>query len=343
MDDRVGATRKARPTSADVARLSGFSRATVSYVLNDTPNQSIPEATRARIHAAAEQLGYTPSATAAALRRGHSRVVLVVKDPALSGYITEPFLTAISNRLREARLSPLVTDLESEDALLTLAQELKPFGVVTLSPVTATLPLALAEAGVPHQYQSVVIGAGSAPRRPWEETIGALQAEHLLSTGSTHLLYLLPPAGSSRSALAGDRATGAQGICAAAGATFGGAVPLPLDRAEAATVLRGLLERSADRVGVCAFDDVVAATALAAAQDLRIPVPDRLSVVGVDDTPFAALMSPSLTTVRVDSVASGTRVAEAFLAGRGNEHVREEESTLALVVRQSTPGTPAAS
>ena len=54
--------RQRRVTSADVAREAGVSRATVSYVLNDTPHQTIPEATRQRVLDAAARLGYAPSA-----------------------------------------------------------------------------------------------------------------------------------------------------------------------------------------------------------------------------------------------------------------------------------------
>src|SRR4051812_43365688 len=68
--------RPRRATSADVAREAGVSRATVSYVLNDTPHQKIPEATRRRVLEAAARLGYAPSAAARTLRTGRSDVVL---------------------------------------------------------------------------------------------------------------------------------------------------------------------------------------------------------------------------------------------------------------------------
>ena len=38
-----------RATAADVAREAGVSRTTVSYVLNNTPHQQIPDATRRRV------------------------------------------------------------------------------------------------------------------------------------------------------------------------------------------------------------------------------------------------------------------------------------------------------
>lgn len=52
------------PTSADVARLAGVSRATVSYVLNNTSAVRISEPTRRRVHEAAKELGYVPHAAA---------------------------------------------------------------------------------------------------------------------------------------------------------------------------------------------------------------------------------------------------------------------------------------
>ncbi|CAK7286714.1 hypothetical protein SGPA1_40974 [Streptomyces misionensis JCM 4497] len=45
------------PTSADVARLAGVSRATVSYVLNNTRSVRISEPTRRRVHEAARSWG----------------------------------------------------------------------------------------------------------------------------------------------------------------------------------------------------------------------------------------------------------------------------------------------
>ncbi|WP_407840972.1 LacI family DNA-binding transcriptional regulator [Streptomyces sp. DSM 116496] len=54
----------ASPTSADVARLAGVSRATVSFVLNDTQGHRVGEAARARVLDAARQLGYVPHAAA---------------------------------------------------------------------------------------------------------------------------------------------------------------------------------------------------------------------------------------------------------------------------------------
>lgn len=54
----------------DIAKECGVSSATVSYVLNDVPNQSISEATKKRILHVANMVGYVSSASARALATG---------------------------------------------------------------------------------------------------------------------------------------------------------------------------------------------------------------------------------------------------------------------------------
>ena len=68
-----------RTTSADVARLAGVSRATVSYVLNGR-DQSIAEATKQRVFDAVRRLDYVPNAASRALRAGTSHLVLLVNS-----------------------------------------------------------------------------------------------------------------------------------------------------------------------------------------------------------------------------------------------------------------------
>ncbi|MEU7405710.1 LacI family DNA-binding transcriptional regulator, partial [Streptomyces sp. NPDC044948] len=80
------------PTSADVARLAGVSRATVSYVLNNTGAVRISEPTRRRVHEAARELGYVPHAAARSLRAGHSRMVLMPTPSFPAGPLYTRFL-----------------------------------------------------------------------------------------------------------------------------------------------------------------------------------------------------------------------------------------------------------
>lgn len=78
-DDPRARVHHALPTSADVARLAGVSRAVVSVALSGRSGSTrISPATRERVLAAAAQLGYTPHPIGAALRRRSSQIILFV-------------------------------------------------------------------------------------------------------------------------------------------------------------------------------------------------------------------------------------------------------------------------
>ncbi|MBR7826507.1 LacI family DNA-binding transcriptional regulator [Actinospica sp. MGRD01-02] len=64
-----------------------------------------------------------------------------------------------------------------------------------------------------------------------------------------------------------------------------------------------------------ALNDLMAAGALAAARDAGRRVPEDLSVVGFDDLPFAADLSPALTTVRLPLRQMGERAMALLLTG----------------------------
>src|SRR3954466_11356127 len=100
--------RPRRPTAADVARQAGVSRATVSYVLNDTPHQKIPEATRRRVLEAAARLGYAPSAAARTRRPGRSDGVLGMLPDWPIGPAVGRLLEHLSTALAEAGLTFVV-------------------------------------------------------------------------------------------------------------------------------------------------------------------------------------------------------------------------------------------
>ena len=57
-------------TIKDISQKLGISHATVSYVLNDVPNQSISADTKKRILHVANMVGYVSSASARALATG---------------------------------------------------------------------------------------------------------------------------------------------------------------------------------------------------------------------------------------------------------------------------------
>src|SRR5207245_4997869 len=77
MEEKVANDRR-RPTSADVAAPAGWSRTTVSFVLNARQDVQISPETRRRVLEVADQLGYHPSAPARQLAGGSSLTLALV-------------------------------------------------------------------------------------------------------------------------------------------------------------------------------------------------------------------------------------------------------------------------
>src|SRR5580693_9121936 len=88
-----------RVTLNDVAAASGVSRATASFVLRDSPGQSISAATRERVREAAHALGYVPNGVARALREGTSRIVVLAIDPAMEGNYARSYIAGLDAEL----------------------------------------------------------------------------------------------------------------------------------------------------------------------------------------------------------------------------------------------------
>ncbi|MCP2636012.1 LacI family transcriptional regulator [Microbacterium sp. HD4P20] len=309
--------------------MSGVSGATVSYVLNDVAGQTIPDSTRERVRAAAAQLGYVPSAAAASLRRGHSRIVLVVTEPALHGFVTEPFLTAIGARLTEGEFVPITHQFTTERALRALVEEIRPYGVLALAALSPELKADIAAAGVPRVYSS---GQGDPTfRRPWEEEIGALQANYLLDGGADALLYASPTQENLRTVMARSRELGVIAVCASRGLPPPRHIDVSMDLDRSLTAVASVIPREG-KVGICAFDDEIASVVLSAVQRLAMRVPDDVRVIGVDDTPFAPFLSPPLTTIEVDGRKTGRALAERFLSIEGSEPADAISHAVAKVI-----------
>lgn len=80
----------------DVAKLAGVSIASVSYVLNNTPNKSIKEDTIARIISAAKELHYTPNNIARSLKTQKSNTIgLIVAD------IANPYFSQLARFIED--------------------------------------------------------------------------------------------------------------------------------------------------------------------------------------------------------------------------------------------------
>lgn len=282
-----------RSTSVDVARRAGVSRATVSYVLNDRTDQSIPEATRDRVLAAARDLGYVPNAASRALRGGKSRLVMLVN----AGTPWSTNITDIEDRLTAdvaaSGRSLVVWRRPGPDELGATLANLEPCVLLTMDALSPAERQVLEVVGVP----LVEAAAGQPDASP------LMQAERLVAAGHRRLGYLTTSEPALRR-FAEPRTDGFLDACRRLGLPAPQVAEVPGGLAVSvpaiATLLDGWLSGPEPVTAVACFNDVHAAACLAAAADKGIRVPEVLSVIGLDDDVLAPLTRPALTTLRLD-------------------------------------------
>jgi DNA-binding LacI/PurR family transcriptional regulator len=327
MADRTGDRAPRRVTSADVARMAGVSRATVSYVLNETPQQTISAATRRRVRAAAEALGYAPSAAARTLRTGRSDVVLCLLPDWPIGSEVGALLGSLSTALARHGLTFVAHPGSREDRpIAEIWKALTPAAVLAFTDFSDEEIDAMRAAGV-----AALVVALIGP----QQLIGRLQADHLIAAGHRRLAYAYPD-DERVLVFAGPRLDGVRSACATAGvpAPVVRTVPLDADAARAAVT-----RWRADGVtAVCAYNDEVGLAVLAGLRRAGLVPPADLAVIGVDDIPAARLADPPLSTVTTDQASVAAHLAGTVVAAINGRPEPEPSLTDAVrvVCRPST-------
>lgn len=284
-----------RVTAADIARSLGISRATVGFVLNDTPGQTISSATRARVLAEADRLGYRPHQAARALASGQSRIVLLILPDWPLEYSLSTHLEEASLALDEAGYSLVTWTRHARGRARPLWETLQPDVVMSLTPLDPETAAAIRRGG------AVVVtpGGPGAPAEPLDYGVGpALQIEHLAERGHRRIVYA--ESDDPRIAdLVAERADVASRTAAELG--------ISLERRPVSEVEPSRLAawRTSGVSAVAAYNDDVAARVLHAALTAGLAVPGDLAVVGHDDAPISRLLLPPLSTVRIDNAGLG--------------------------------------
>ena len=294
-----------RVTSVDVAREAGVSQSTVSFVLNNTPGQTIPEETRRRVLEAAKKLDYRPRASARSLAAGRSDVVLLALPGVPISANLSRFIEQLAAALAEHGLS-LVTHLVEGHGrpLPDLCAAVDASAVISLIPFDEETTEALHRAGA-----EVVFGTGSQARAELRE-IGRPQAQHLIDRGGQRIGYARP--GENPTAFrVRERLRGVAAACAEHGLPEPVALEVELDGVKAAVAVDQWTEASV--TGVCAYNDETAMAVLAGMHLRGLRAPEDIAVVGVGDIPAAQVSIPSLTTIGFDYEETGRELAQAIL------------------------------
>lgn len=326
-----------RLTSADVARESGVSRTTVSYVLNGKTGVTIPESTRQRVREAAARLGYTPSAAARALRSGRSDLVLCVLPDWTIGPVIDTLLDHLSTRLAERGLSVLVHQARGPRPLSELWRAVTPRVVLSLAPLAEADERAMRQAGIQvvgsALDENTHPGTFSAP----QTGIGQLQVEHLVERGHRVVAYAAP-SDHRLAAFADRRLAGVVLACEKLGLPAPQVRAVDLDVSSAADAVRHWRSGAEPVTAVAAYNDEVALAVLSGLRAEGLRTPQDVAVIGVDDIPAARLAAPALTTIWQAIDAQATYLVDAVLAALDDtvEPPAQPSDVFHVIARDST-------
>jgi DNA-binding LacI/PurR family transcriptional regulator len=321
-------------TSKDVAREAGVSRATVSYILNNTPHQSIPESTRKRVLDAAARLNYTPLASARILRRGRSDIVLLLLPDWPIGPNIATMTELLAGYLHPHGLTLVTHAHLKERPLEEIWRALTPAAVIRLGHLGPDEDEQLRRAQVGVLVEMADSADDDADLNIPMQRMGRMQAEHLAAQGHRRIGYAAP--GDKRLDVFRDRRLhGVREACADLGLDLPEVRDVRLDREAAAAAIAHW--RKLGITGVCAYNDETAIALLAGAKRLGLRVPSDIAVIGADDIPLAKLADPPLTTVVIDLPRVSKVIAGHIIHGLTGTGRRERipSTVLDVVLRES--------
>jgi DNA-binding LacI/PurR family transcriptional regulator len=324
---------------ADIARIAGVSKSTVSRALNDSPFAG--ERTKERIQAIAKAHDFQPSAAARNLSLRSSHAIAFVTHAYASGTctVTDPFslemMGGIADGLHELGYDLMVALVDPHDRdwpSLLDSGRVDGFIIMTSAKKRHHIELLLAK-GAPF----VAWGAnrGSYCTVCGDDFKGGMLAtEKLLSTGRKRIAFIGGPRWEGE---VKERYRGYEAAFQAAGREVNGQIVGYGDYSEAsaARLMEELLGKEARIDGVFCNSDLMAIAAMRVLQAMGRRIPEDVAVVGYDDLALASYVTPALTTVSQKIPIAGRLLARDLVTFLKQGVITATTVPVELVVRAS--------
>ncbi len=327
-----------RVTIAQVAAAAGVSPTTVSHVL--TGRRRVGSTTRERVEGAVRQLGYRPNIVARNLRTKQSHMIAIIVPD-----ITNPFYTVLARGLADrVEGDGYATYVCNTDATAhrerKFIQDVVDRGVDGLA--MASVDGASTEIVAPVRSGTPIVCLGDSVDHPEVDRVtpddeGGSRAAtlHLLGTGAQRVAMIQGAAGSGLSRVQGYRRALTE-----AGRTFDAAMVRDgqWTRAGGRDAMRSLLAVDPAPDAVFCANDLMAIGAMDAIREHGLTIPRDLRLVGFDDVDAAAMVTPTLTTVRNPSYDAGGAAGDLLLSRILGRHTAARRTVVLpcrLVVRES--------
>ncbi len=325
-----------RPTLTDLARAGGVSVALASIVMRDAPGAS--EATRARVKAIADELGYRPDRRAKLLRQSRSRLLGVTFEvqQAFHGDLIEGIYAAAEPAGYGVMLSGIAPG-RSEARAIAALQDDRCEALILLGPRTATGLLNDIAKRQPVVVVARTVRSAAIECVRVDDVVGMdLAVGHLADLGHRRIAYLdggSAPGGRER-LRSFDLAVDRHGL--------DGPVVLPGGPAEedGATAAAGLLPRVGEITAAIGFNDRCATGLLDTFVRAGIAVPEQFSIVGYDDSRLSRISYIDLTTVGQDPVELARRSVERVVARLDHGATDRQDQLVEPVLRIRGTSSP---
>ncbi|MDX1378891.1 MAG: LacI family DNA-binding transcriptional regulator [Anaerolineales bacterium] len=317
-----------RVTSTDVARESGVSRATVSYVLNNDQRQTISPETRERVLKAVQKLGYQPFAPARILRTGYSNLVLaVIQFEQIDPNIARD-LKYLEAGLNEQGFTLICyVGWHNRQSSTHPSTNLTPAVIVSF--VDARDP---AEAAFLQQFNVPVLSLNNSDSG---KSVGKTQVTYLVQRGQQRIVFATTERHDVQR-LAQARLNGVRQRCAELGLRPPLVQVIPSSREGSREAIAYVLAHQSPPFGICCYNDEVAFSVIAALSKSDIMVPESVAVIGCDDIPLAQFSIPSLTTIGFQNRNFLDLLIENILAASRGESIKElPPLSLSIIMRES--------
>lgn len=305
----------------EIARRANLSVSAVRRALKDFPD--IPPATKARVKALADELGYRPNFLAQAIVTKKSLLIGILVPELASGFfpeIIDGFETAASAK----HYNILIAKHDYQDAKLAAAVAL--FGRyqvdgLCLVPAGAKLdPSSREELGFfkkPVVLFDEALGKGELPApAPWigidDEEASAAATRYLLEKGHRNIVF----AGvNPLSPCALKRVAGYRGAMKKAGLKASAAFESegPPSEESGRQAVRQMKAQDSFPDAILCLNDVVATGVILQCLSLGLRVPQEVSVMGFGNLSFGHALAVPLTTVDQSARALGARMFEVLL------------------------------
>ncbi len=328
-------------TIIDVANKCGYSKATVSRAFISP--ETVSEAAKERVYAAAKELNYTPNTIARALVRQHTEnIAFIIHEkqyPTLLNPFYAPVLEAVMQEAAKRNYSVFIAtsnDVQLPNGDVYIKKHMD--GVIFAGQTDVNAVEELRRQNIPVVMLNHELELKNLASVTVEHFQGAVQATtHLYECGHKKIGLL---AGRFSNQVCEARLNGYMSVLAEH--------DLPVDprfivdieptMEEAERAFAELLRLPDHPTAFFCTNDTIAAGAVKAALRAGLRVPADIAIVGFDDSIVSRTIEPELTTIRIDAAAMGKIAAQQLFALINKEELQVTHIKIptSLVVRKTT-------